>query len=378
MSNLLNVRRFLALMLVVALAAFVGACGDDDDSGGASTSGGDSTTASDRSPQLDEDWEAWTTPPTEIPVSEPLPEPAPEGLSIAYITCGLPTCTTISESVKAAAETLGWEFTALGTEPTPEAIKAAWGQAVRLEPDAVLASGFPRSVFEPELQQLKEKGIGVFQCCAPDAPGDGITMSVVRPEEEEVQGEYTAAIAAKLTEGTPNVLYVNLPEFAAVEPQYPRFVEKLEEYAPGATADKIDIPNTAIGTTSADRIVSYLRSHPDVNFVSLSQDALSAGLPAAMKAAGLDVPFSGNGGGPQPRQMVASGQQAASVEFPIDQVFWTLVDGVARWKLDVSTEPDAAAVTPPPYFIVNADNVESAPSTIVENLQEQYAELWGR
>ena len=124
------------------------------------------------------------------------------------------------------------------------------------------------------------------------------------------------------------MLFVNLPEFAAIQPQYPAFVKKLEEYAPGAKQAKIDIPNSAIGTTSADRIVSYLRSHPDVNFVALSQDALSAGLPAAMKAAGLDVPFSGDGGGPQPRELVASGQQAASVEFPIDQVFWTLVDGI--------------------------------------------------
>ena len=223
----------------------------------------------------------------------PIPKPAPKGLSIAYITCGLPTCTTISNSVKSAAQTLGWKFTALGSQPTPEAIKAAWGQAVRLHPDAVFASGFPSSVFAPELAQLKKMGVGVFNCCAPDKVGNGITFLAVTPTDETVQGHYIAALAAKFAKGTPNVLFVNLPEFATIQTQYPDFVSALEEYAPGAKQVKINIPNSAIGTTSAGTIVSYLRSHPDINYVALSQDALSAGLPAAMKAAGLNIPILG-------------------------------------------------------------------------------------
>lgn len=375
-SSSRNARRGLStLVALVAVASVLGACGSDDSSDSASSGSGDSAK---RSASLETDFKKWSTPPEKIPVSAEHSKPAPEGLHIAYITCGLPTCTTISNSVKAAAETLGWKFTALGTQPTPEAIKKAWQQAVRLKPDAVLASGFPSAVFAPELKQLKDMGVGVFQCCAEDKEGNGIEMVVVTPEDETIQGEYIAAVAATFTEGkTPNVLFVNLPEFAAIQTQYPAFVKKLEEYAPGAKQAKIDIPNSAIGTTSADRIVSYLRSHKDVNFVALSQDALSAGLPAALKAAGLEVPFSGDGGGPQPRELVASGQQAASVEFPIDQVFWTMVDGVVRWKNGESLDPDREALKPPPYFIVTKDNVKT-PSSIVPDLKEQYSQLWGR
>ena len=179
MRTLTNARRRLpALILAVAVACLIGACGDDEETGNGT---GDSTPAAgaERSASLKEDFEKWSTPPESIPVSEPHSKPAPKDLSIAYITCGLPTCTTISNSVKAAAETLGWKFTALGTEPTPEAVKEAWRQAVRLKPDAVFASGFPRAVFEPELQQLKKMGVGVFECCAPDEAENGITMSVV-------------------------------------------------------------------------------------------------------------------------------------------------------------------------------------------------------
>ncbi|HEY1508925.1 MAG TPA: hypothetical protein VGF93_08005 [Solirubrobacteraceae bacterium] len=372
------------LTVALAVPLLLGACGSSSSSSSSSASAsssgasGTSSAAGTRSAQFEQDYKKWSTPPPTIPVTTPLTKPAPKNLSIAYITCGLPTCTTISNSVKSAAKVLGWKFTALGSQPTPEAIKAAWGQAVRLHPDAVFASGFPSSVFAPELAQLHKMGVGVFNCCAPDKVGNGITFLAVTPTDETVQGHYIAALAAKFANGkTPNVLFVNLPEFATIQTQYPDFVKALEEYAPGSKQTKINIPNSAIGTTSAGTIVSYLRSHPDVNYIALSQDALSAGLPAALKAAGLKVPFSGDGGGPQPRELVATGQQAGSVEFPIDQVFYTMVDAMIRWKNGQSMAPDQAALKPPPYMLITKDNVNSTPTTIVPNLQQEYAKLWG-
>ena len=59
---------------------------------------------------------------------------------------------------------------------------------------------------------------------------------------------------------------------------------------------------TSLGKDAPDRIISYLRSHPKVNYVALSvTDALGAGLPAALKAAGLGdkVTIVGQGGGTQ-------------------------------------------------------------------------------
>jgi ribose transport system substrate-binding protein len=384
MSTLANARRWLLpLTAALAVTLFLVACGSSSSSSSTTsssasgTSTGASASTGTRSAAFTRDFTKWSTPPSQIPVSTALPKPAPKGMSIAYITCGLPTCTTISNSVKSAAQTLGWKFTALGSQPTPEAIKAAWGQAVRLHPDAVFASGFPSSVFAPELAELHKMGVGVFNCCAPDKVGNGITFLAVTPTDETVQGHYIAALAAKFAKGTPNVLFVNLPEFATIQTQYPDFVSALEEYAPGAKQVKINIPNSAIGTTSAGTIVSYLRSHPDINYVALSQDALSAGLPAAMKAAGLNIPFSGDGGGPQPRELVATGQQAGSVEFPIDQVFYTMVDAFIRWKEGASMQPDQAALKPPPYMLITKANVNSTPTTIVPDLKQKYAQLWG-
>ena len=58
--------------------------------------------------------------------------------------------------------------------------------------------------------------------------------------------------------------------------------------APTASTTSLDIPLTSLGKDAPDRIVSYLRSHPQVNYVVLSvSNALGAGLPAALRAAGL-------------------------------------------------------------------------------------------
>ena len=56
-----------------------------------------------------------------------------------------------------AAETLGWKIKSINAGSTPEEIKAAYQQAITNKPDAVLGSGNPRVLFEPEIQALKSK-----------------------------------------------------------------------------------------------------------------------------------------------------------------------------------------------------------------------------
>jgi ABC-type sugar transport system substrate-binding protein len=373
------VRVILTLAAVALLALAVSACGSSSSgssassgSGGGST-GGSSSSAS--SAALKADFTKWSTPAKTIPVTAPHSKPIPKNVSIAYITCGVPTCTYIANSIHEAANVLGWKYTTIASQGTPESVKAAWDSAVRLHPTAVLASGVNRSVFNPELQQLKKMGVGVFECCASDPPGDGILMDLSRPADQANQGARAAAMVSTLAKGTPNVLYVNLPDYPTMQAVMTQFQASMKHYSPDSTVHVLNIPVTAIGTTSQNTIVSYLRANPDVNFVQLGQDALSAGLPAAMKAAGLSVPFGGAGGGPQPDQMIAAGQQAGTISFPTYQIFWTLVDGIARWVTHQSYAPDEIKT---PFFITTQQNVNSTPATIIPGLKQQYAKLWGR
>ena len=63
-----------------------------------------------------------------------------------------------------------------------------------------------------------------------------------------------------------------------------QFKSSYKKYCPDCEYGSIDIPVTSLGKDAPDRIVSYLRSHPEVNHVVLSvSNALGAGLPAALR-----------------------------------------------------------------------------------------------
>jgi ABC-type sugar transport system substrate-binding protein len=319
----------------------------------------------------------YTAIPTRIPVTAPHTKPIPTGKSIAYVTCGVATCVDISNAIKAAAKVLGWKYTQVNSNGTPESVKAAWDTLVRLHPTAVLGSGFNRAAFEPELQKLKAMHVGFFDCCSTDPPGNGITLNLSGLKDQGQQGDAQAAWAAVQTKGKANVLFVNLPDFAIEAGVKTAFFANLPRYCPGCKVASIDVPITGI-PTAANTIVSYLRSHPDVNWVALDQDALAPGLPAALKAAGLShVQFSGQGATAVNYQYIQAGQQSASVEFPIYEFWWTEVDAIARWVNGESLAPDTI---PTPFHLVTKANLKDPTGTkpIVPGLVAQFKKLWGR
>ncbi len=104
--------------------------------------------------------------------------------------------------------------------------------------------------------------------------------------------------------------------------------------------------------------MSYLRSHPSVNYVALSvANELDTGLPAALSAAGLsNVKIVGQGGGPTDFQYVANGQELALVPFDYYNVDYQMVDALARHFAGTPVQ-----LTPPPLWLVTKANLPEQP-----------------
>ncbi len=112
---------------------------------------------------------------------------------------------------------------------------------------------------------------------------------------------------------------------------------------------------TSLGKDAPDRIVSYLRSHPQVNYVVLSvSNALGAGLPAALKAAGLadKVKLVGQSGDTLTFQDMAAGNIESVVPFDYYAVDYLMLDALARHFAGVPVEQ-----AQPPPWIVTPDNM---------------------
>ena len=186
-------------------------------------------------------------------------------------------CTSLYKNLNDAATTLGWTVKQINTTGTPESVQAAWKQAVTDKPDAVVASGFPRAVFSQQLKQLQQMKIPVVESSTDDVEGGGIDLILSKPKDLGPEGQILASWITKDSGGKAHTLYVDLPVYNILKPVRQYFELNYAKLCAGCKLDKIDIPLTAIGKDVPDRVVSYLRAHPDINFVAYSLGALNVG-----------------------------------------------------------------------------------------------------
>ena len=116
-----------------------------------------------------------------------------------------------------------------------------------------------------------------------------------------------------------------------------------------------------------------------MNYLALSvADALGAGLPAALKAAGLSdkVTIVGQGGGSLNFADMQAGSIDALVPFDTYTVDYLMLDALARQWAGVPLV-DAG----PPYWLVKKDTVPADTSKafpVVEDYEAQWKALWGK
>jgi ribose transport system substrate-binding protein len=369
--------RIAVLSVLVGVAAVaVTACG----SSGTSSTANSSASSSGQLSTADKLAAQWAQRPTQIPVSQPVGKPIPAGKQIDFINCGVTACTSLYKNLSDAAKTLGWTVKQLNTQGTPESVQAAWKQAVNDKPDAVVASGFPRAVFSQQLKQLQQMKIPVIESSTDDVEGAGIDLILSQPNDLGPEGQILASWITKDSGAKAHTLYVDLPVYNILKPVRQYFERNYAKLCTGCKLDKIDIPITAIGKDVPDRVVSYLRAHPDINYVAYSLGALNVGVPAALRQAGLanKVKLIVNVGDAENYQYIASGQTHAAMAFSnVDQT-WVWADALARLFTGQSIDVDRKAQLP--YMLITKDNLISTGSEfpLVKDYQEQWKKLWGK
>jgi ribose transport system substrate-binding protein len=196
------------------------------------------------------------------------------------------------------------------------------------------------------------------------------------PDEEQI-GLIEAAHVTAATGGKANVLYIGLPSFPILDSIHDKFYSSMAMFCPGCKISQLDLALTDIGSSAPQRIVSYLRAHPNVNYIALSYDAQAIGLPAALKVAGIkDVQIVGYAPSSVNLQYIASAQQAATVGLPYYEEWWSIADAMARVFTGQSVEHDQV---PTPWVLITKANVgdPNAVSPYVPDLKSQFKKLWG-
>jgi ribose transport system substrate-binding protein len=360
----------------IAMLAAVAACGSSSSSNDQASKVQNGTEATAAAQKL---VDAQMQRPDTISVRQAHTTAIPTGKKVVYISCGQPACIQLGEGLKSAARALGWQATVLATDGSPEKIAAAWKQVANGDYDGVIGSSFPRTMFERPLQQLKAKNVPVIMIATTDTATNGISLVLDGADQIAKIAKTMAAWAVAQTGGDKETLYVRVSALASQQAQAKAFLPGYKELCPTCKLNVLDMPLTAIGKDSSNRIVSYLRSHPNVNNVVVCTGGITVGLPAALKAAGLAdrVKVFDQAPSQQGQQYVASGQQAGTIPFPTAETMWQAADAFARIYTGKSPAADATAL---PIWVVTAEHIPSATESfpVVESYQQQFRKLWGK
>src|SRR3954464_6921463 len=366
-----------ALLLLGATMAAATACGSSgSSSSGSPTKAGGSAGVS-RAQSLAQQA---TTRPTTIGLATAVGKPVPTGKKVVFISCGVQACELRGDIIKRGAADLGWNGSTISTDGSPEQLQNAFETALRQGADAVILNAVNRAAVSKQIAEAQQKGVAFVTCCSTAPAGDGILANVAGTGNSAKIGQSLAAHHVAHSQGKANTLYVNISAFEILKALGAQFQSTYQRLCASCGYASLDVPVTSIGKDAPARIVSSLRSHPQVNYIVLSvSNALGAGLPAALSAAGLadKVKIVGQSGDTQTFQDLASNKMQSVVQFDYYAIDYLMLAALARHFAGAPEQPAT-----PPLWIVTANNMPAEATKglfpVVTNYRDEFKKLWGK
>ena len=357
----------LSAGLVAAVAALgVAACGSNDSSttstSSATTAGSAATSttggASGAVSAAKADFEKYTRPQSQ-PAVPALPSKPKSGLTLSIVTCGLPVCATTSKAQQASAQKLGWKVKYVTFDLTPEAYKAAIAQVVQDPPDLLAITALlPDSAIASQLAGLKKAGTQIIETvpAGADPKPEGPVKGVVASDPQFAQsGELMGSAVVADAGGPAKTVLVLDPALAGSLHAVTDGFSKVVTGAKGSV-DQLKVSTAETGKAMPNQIVSYLQAHPDTHYVALSLADYAAGVPQALKSAGLSDKVKIISRAPQASTLadIKSGAQWASVGEENTAAGWRANDLLAR--LEAGVDPGDLRDAAGWHQIFTADN----------------------
>ena len=368
-----------AMATGMALLLTVGACGSSSKGGSGGGGGGTSSTGAGLADVKAAVAKALERP-TSIGLTAKLAGSPVKDKTVDWLQCSVPACVALTPPLKEAIAAVGWKLNVVDAGVTPETVKNAWDKAVQDKPDAVIASGFSRALFNPELAKLKDLNIPVIDLTTADEPGNGLTAVFDYGPDYLASGKRLADYALAQDGTNVTAVMVLSSAFANLGFVGQGFKGELNSKCPSCSVDSFEVPATSIGKDLPTRITAYFSAHPKVNWAYIGYDDMVLGVPAAMASAGLTgkVKLVTIDNEPATQAYMKNKQAlVASDGFPGPEIMWRSVDFLLRYFAKQDTAPSTAYNLP--VWLLTGDNVPSTTSgfPLVEDYQKQYKALWG-
>lgn len=392
-------RRGLLTACALVVAAFaIAACGSSSKSSSASggsggsatsassgSSGGGGSTSNAAAVSAAKAFVAkWSKRPTSLTVPALPSKPTPGG-TVDYIECGVPSCQAFAPILQTAAASVGWKIKVIGSGVTPQSEAAAYSTAVRDKPSGVIGSGgVDPHLFSQQIGQLHAEGVPVLQQVIPPTDVQGVTAIAYGAPYMKFDGlEEGNEILADSGGKNVHIVYMGTPAIPIYLNTRAGIQSVLNKpgACQGCSQDTFSFPETDIGTTLPSVVVSYLRSHPDVNYLAMDFSDLADGLPAALAGAGLSskVKIVVNGVAPITIQYLKDGQLLGAAGNPWPEILYYEMNIIYAASEKASTT--AAINVQLPAMLQLKSNLFPVSSSspyfpLVANYQSIFAKAW--
>jgi ribose transport system substrate-binding protein len=368
----MSINRSLAMAILVACAALaIAACGEDAESSDESGGSADLTAAR-------EAIQPYVGKPSPFPVTEPLEE-VPTGAKIKYVDPGTPVGALFWELLQPAAQTMGVELSRVKGGQTAESVNAAFDAILSQKPDGVIVGSIDLRLWQSHLRELQDAGVPVVTSGVVDAADHGVEAPQYARQQSERDGALLADyIVATYGDGAEISLY-KVPELTFTAVVADAFTAEVEDLCPDCSVRTVDIAAATLGNTAPNQIVSDLQANPDTTVAVFTVDEIQTGLPAARKAAGIDIEAVGMAPAPANLEYIKDGDERAGLAIDIPVLTWTLLDQMARQIIGQELAGDQAKGITVIQFLAK-DDLDFDPSqgwTGYPDFAERFAKLWG-
>jgi len=362
----------------VALAAgIIVGCGDDEDEPASSSSGSQTpSTLADAKKITTEAQQA----PTSIAIDKPLSKKPPSGKEIIFLRCSQPVCAGFQEGLKPAADALGWTVKNQPFTPTPEGIQSALSTAIKAKPDGIFFTGIDRSVVKGVLADAEKNNVAIVSGYEPAAPAGPVIANIADGTRVQSSPRTAAAWITAESGGKGNVAVFSINTYPILVTTTNALTKELDRLCPDCKVKVLNQKVTDVGTKIPAAVVSAVQRDPNIEYLSFAFGDMSIGVPAALKAAGLQdkVKIIGFGAAsPANLANVAKGLETAQTGVGIPYGGWRALDAFARHF--VGDDPSISTNSENPGQLFTKSNVDTSVGwnfSTAKDYQEQFKKLW--
>jgi ribose transport system substrate-binding protein len=369
----------VAVALAAATALFATACGSSTSSpsaaGGSTADSAAMTAATQLTPA---GYQGPTT-----------PAKAPAHIKIAAITCYsiLEGCVIPADGIAKAANAIGWEERTFDGGGTPTSQNTQILNAVSWGANVIALIAITPSAVQTSLRAAQAAGITIVSGSSGlSSPNAAVTPPAgqvwpafdVSPDYKAI-GENIGKWIIADSGGHANVAVYGDKEFDSINTQETGIVPTLQACTSCKVSSVMYFTATQIASSLGPETVSYLRTHPDVNYIYSAFDPPAAQQVQAIATAGMakKVKIASALGNSQNLQYIKNGQvEAADAAYDNTYMGFAIVDQTIR-LLDHQPlmQPMGEGL---PFQVLTTKNLPSSLSswTAPFSYQDQFIKLW--